>query len=103
MDCARGSSRARYNRICRHTVAGNLKDQVVNTMKLRPVLLVVLLLSGFYYLTTHVGSTGTFAPWLHRAAPTAAEPNSSTAAVNGPLGTFELTQAASAAPAYDVE
>jgi S1-C subfamily serine protease len=80
-----------------------LKDQVVITMKLRPVLLVVLLLSGFYYLTTHVGSTGTFAPWLHRAAPTAAEPNSSTAAVNGPLGTFELTQAASAAPAYDVE
>jgi S1-C subfamily serine protease len=71
-------------------------------MKMRPVLLVVLLLSGFYYLTTHVGSTGTFAPWLHRAAPTLAEPGSSTAAVNGPLGTFELTQAA-AAPAYDTE
>jgi S1-C subfamily serine protease len=79
-----------------------LKDQVVITMKLRPVLLVVFLLSGFYYLTTHVGSTGTFAPWLHRAVPAAVEPGSNTAAVNGPLGTFELTQAA-AAPAYDVE
>ena len=71
-------------------------------MKLRPVLLVILLLSGFYYLTTHVGSTGTFAPWLHRAAPAIAEPGANTAAVNGPLGTFELTQAA-AAPAYDTE
>ena len=71
-------------------------------MKLRPVLLVVLLLSGFYYLTTHVGSTGTFAPWLHRAATALAEPGSNIAAVNGPLGKFELTQAA-AAPAYDAE
>jgi S1-C subfamily serine protease len=79
-----------------------LKDQVVITMKLRPVLLVVLLLSGFYYLTTHVGSTGTFAPLLHPAAPATAEPGANTAAVNGPLGTFELTQAA-AAPAYDTE
>jgi S1-C subfamily serine protease len=79
-----------------------LKDQVVITMKLRPVLLVILLLSGFYYLTTHVGSTGTFAPWLHRVAPATAEPSPNTAAVNGPLGTFELTQAA-AAPAYDTE
>jgi S1-C subfamily serine protease len=79
-----------------------LKDQVVITMKLRPVLLVILLLSGFYYLTTHVGSTGTFAPLLHHAAPATAEPGANTAAVNGPLGTFELTQAA-AAPAYDTE
>jgi len=36
-------------------------------MKLRPVLLVVLLLTGFYYLTTHVGPTGAIVPWLHRA------------------------------------
>jgi len=69
-------------------------------MKLRPVLLVILLLSGFYYLTTHVGSTGTFAPLLHRVAP--AEPATTTAAVKGPLGDFELTQA-NAAPAYDSE
>jgi S1-C subfamily serine protease len=71
-------------------------------MKLRPVLLVVLLLSGFYYLTTHVGSTGAIVPWLHRAAVVPAEPNSSTAAVTGPLGSFELTEA-HAAPAYDTE
>src|ERR1700678_2775947 len=71
-------------------------------MKLRPVLLVVLLLSGFYSLTTHGGPTGTFAPWLHRAAPSLAEPGSSTATVSGPLGTFELTEA-HAAPAYDTE
>jgi len=68
-------------------------------MKLRPVLLVVLLLSGFYYLTTHVGSTGAFAPWLHLGT---SAPGPNTAAMSGPLGTFELTQA-DAAPAYDVE
>jgi S1-C subfamily serine protease len=71
-------------------------------MKLRPVLLVILILSGFYYLTTHVGSTSAGSPWLHRSAPLAADPGSSTAAVEGPMGSFELTQA-SAAPAYDTE
>jgi S1-C subfamily serine protease len=71
-------------------------------MKLRPVLLVILILSGFYYLTTHVGSTSAGSPWLHRSAPAAADPGSSTAAVSGPMGSFELTQA-SAAPAYDTE
>jgi len=71
-------------------------------MKLRPVLLVVVILSGFYYLTTRVGSTGMFAPWVHRAAPAAAAPGVSTAAVSGPMGSFELTQA-DAAPAYDSE
>jgi S1-C subfamily serine protease len=72
-------------------------------MKLRPVLLVVLILSGFYYLTTHVGSTSAFAPWLHRAAPAVTTaPPPSTAAVSGSMGSFELTQA-NAAPAYDTE
>src|SRR6266853_1926422 len=76
-------------------------------MKLRPVLLVVLILSAFYYVTTHVGSTSAFAPWLHRAAPAVAAPVSgaSTAAVkpvNGPMGSFELTEA-DATPAYDSE
>src|ERR1700730_9695441 len=73
-------------------------------MKLRPVLLVVLILSAFYYVTTHVGSTSAFAPWLHRAAPAVAAPASgaSTAAVKGPMGSFELTEA-DAAPAYDSE
>ncbi len=80
--------------------SGHLKDQVVTTMKLRPILLVVLLLSGFYYLTTRVGSTGAFAPWLHTAAKEPAGANVATA--NGPLGTFQLTEA-HAAPAYDIE
>ncbi|HTC76558.1 MAG TPA: trypsin-like peptidase domain-containing protein [Edaphobacter sp.] len=73
-------------------------------MKLRPVLLVVLILSAFYYVTTHVGSTSAFAPWLHRPTPAVAAPASgaSTAAVNGPMGSFELTEA-DAAPAYDTE
>jgi S1-C subfamily serine protease len=71
-------------------------------MKLRPVLLVVVILAGFYYLTTRVGSTGMFAPWVHRAAPAVSAPGVSTAAVSGPMGAFELTQA-DAAPAYDTE
>src|ERR1700722_5013789 len=71
-------------------------------MKLRPVLLVVVILTGFYYLTTHVGSTGLFAPWVHRAVPAPTVSGANTAAVNGPMGTFELTQA-DAAPAYDTE
>jgi S1-C subfamily serine protease len=73
-------------------------------MKLRPVLLVVLILSAFYYVTTHVGSTSAFTPWLHRATPAVAAPASgaSTAAVKGPMGSFELTEA-DAAPAYDSE
>jgi S1-C subfamily serine protease len=71
-------------------------------MKLRPVLLVILLLSGFYYLTTHFAPTGTFAPWVHRVFSTAATPGTAPATVSGPMGTLELTQA-SAAPAFDAE
>ncbi len=71
-------------------------------MKLRPVLLVVVILVGFYYLTTHVGPTGALAPWLHRAAPAATQPGLNTTAVCGPMGSFEVTQA-DAAPAYDSE
>jgi S1-C subfamily serine protease len=69
-------------------------------MKLRPVLLVVLLLTGFYYLTSHVWSSGAFSPSRH--APAVAAPGASTASMNGPMGGFELTQA-DAAPAYDTE
>ena len=83
-------------------MAGYLKVQVVLTMKLRPVLLVVLLLSGFYYLTTHVWSTGAVSPWLHRAVPSAPVTATRAAAVTGPMGNFELTEA-DAAPAYDTE
>lgn len=71
-------------------------------MKLRPVLLVILLLSGFYYLTTHFAPTGTFAPWVHRVFSSAATPGMAPATVSGPMGALELTQA-SAAPAYDSE
>jgi S1-C subfamily serine protease len=70
-------------------------------MKLRPVLFVILLLTGFYYATTHLASTGALAPWisaLHAPANggTSVEPG---AAVGG---AFDLT-VASAAPAYDAE
>jgi S1-C subfamily serine protease len=71
-------------------------------MKLRPVVLVLLLLTGFYYLTTHFAPTGTFAPWVHRVFSTAATPGAAPATVTGPMGTLELTQA-SAAPAFDTE
>ncbi len=73
-------------------------------MKLRPVLLVLLLLSGFYYLTTHLMSTGTVGPWLHEHVLGNAKDASivKTSTVSGPGGSFELTEA-SAAPAYDAE
>ncbi len=69
-------------------------------MKLRPVLLVILLLSGFYYLTTHMASTGTLAPWLHRVVEAPAATTAST--VQKAMGSFEVTEAA-ASPAYDTE
>ncbi|MGD0796148.1 MAG: trypsin-like peptidase domain-containing protein [Acidobacteriaceae bacterium] len=77
-------------------------------MKLRPVLLVVALLAGFYLVTTHLASTGALAPWLAamhvpgtRGA--AAGPAATTIdAVRGLGGSFDLTEA-SAAPAYDTE
>ena len=72
-------------------------------MKLRPVLLVVVILCGFYYVTTHVGRTAPGGSWLHRAiTPDSPQPAALTTAVTGPLHSFELTEA-SAAPAYDVE
>jgi S1-C subfamily serine protease len=68
-------------------------------MKLRPVLFVLLLLSGFYYLTTRVGSTGAIAPFVHHVMHT-----TSAAAESGTtsVGAFDLTEA-SAAPAFDTE
>ena len=70
-------------------------------MKLRPALLVILLLSGFYYATTHLASAGAFAPWMQSVRGTA-QAGPTTAAVKGPMGTFDLTEA-SAAPAFDAE
>jgi len=71
-------------------------------MKLRPVLLVVVILCGFYYVTTHVGRPGTVASWLHPGAKVGSEPGTSITQVKGALGSFELTEA-DAAPAYDAE
>jgi len=79
-----------------------VEEKVLTTMKLRPVVLVVVLLSGFYYVTTHLASTGALAPALHRVFPGIAAPEAETATVRGPMGAFELTQA-SAAPAFDTE
>jgi S1-C subfamily serine protease len=70
-------------------------------MKLRPVLLVLLLLAGFYYVTTHLtpgGPPSPYGAWL--AAPGAS--GNRVVASNGPLDAFHLTEAA-AAPSYDTE
>ena len=70
-------------------------------MKLRPIVLVLLLLSAFYYVTSHLTlRTGT-APSLRDSLSAIVSP-SSERAVAGPLGSFHLTEAA-AAPAYDTE
>ena len=70
--------------------------------KLRPVLLVVVLLAGFYYVTTHV-TPGALTPWVHRAFSSSSAPAAEApATVRGPMGTLELTEAA-AAPAFDTE
>ena len=73
-------------------------------MKLRPVLLVLLLLFGFYYLTTHVGSTGAMAPLVRHAllGRDGDAAGTSTETLKGALGAFDLTEA-SAAPAFDSE
>jgi S1-C subfamily serine protease len=71
-------------------------------MKLRPVLLVLLLLGGFYYLTTYYHPAGGAGSWLHHVPGAPAAANVKTSSVSGPMGNFELTEAA-AAPAYDTE
>ena len=73
-------------------------------MKLRPVVLVLVLLSGFYYVTTRAGSTGAAFAWLHGgAAGQAGTRQASFGTAGGPLGEFGLTEAAQAAPAFDAE
>ncbi len=73
-------------------------------MKLRPVLLVLALLSGFYYVTTHLASSGAMAPLVRRALLKAGADGAgvSTEPVKGGMGSFDLTEA-SAAPAFDTE
>lgn len=66
-------------------------------MKLRPVLLVLLILVCFYYLSTRLMPAGTLAKMMH-----ANVSDTHTAVLNGPLGNFGLTEA-KAAPAFDSE
>jgi S1-C subfamily serine protease len=78
-------------------------------MKLRPVFLVLVLLSAFYWVTTRGSSAGRAWPWAQGVrfvsstgdGPNAAD-KTTTGSVEGPLGTFHLTEA-SAAPAFDAE
>jgi len=66
-------------------------------MKYRPVLLVLVLLGGFYYATNYFVPTGSLAHWIGRTADRAGVES-----VRGPNGAFDLT-VASAAPAFDGE
>lgn len=69
-------------------------------MKLRPVLLVLLLLTGFYYVSTRGIQAGRLFPVLRNVPPVIQE-----ASLNGTAkvaGAFELSEA-SAAPAFDDE
>ena len=68
-------------------------------MKLRPVLLVLLILTGFYYLTTRLMPVGALAGLLHRGV---APSGTTITTAQGPLGDFALTQA-DASPAFDTE
>src|SRR5215469_14776015 len=69
-------------------------------MKLRSVLLVLLILCGFYLLSTHFFPIGTIAGLVHGSQEQ--EPGATTATLNGPNGTFKLTEAA-ASPSLDSE
>ena len=72
-------------------------------MKLRPVILVVLILSGFYYITTHGSTTGRLMPWLRTPVETNDHLHlASLSSPQGPAGEFQLSEA-SAAPAFDSE
>jgi S1-C subfamily serine protease len=66
-------------------------------MKLRPVLLVLLILCGFYFLTTRWLPTGAMAGFMHHNAN-----NLATTGSSSPGGDFSLTEA-NAAPEYDPE
>jgi S1-C subfamily serine protease len=69
-------------------------------MKLRPVALVLLILCGFYYLSTRWLPTGALAGFVHQKISNGMAPTSVT--TSGPLGDFSLTEA-HAAPAFDAE
>ena len=68
-------------------------------MKLRPVVLVLLLLTGFYYVTTRGLSSGKLLPALQRELPVIHQASLNS---TGDGGSFDLREA-SAAPAFDEE
>ena len=68
-------------------------------MKLRPVVLVLLMLFGFYYLSTRLFPTGTLAGMLSRGV---YGDGTTLMQLKGPVADFSLTEAA-AAPAFDTE
>jgi len=70
-------------------------------MKLRPVLLVLLLLGGFYYVTTHFAPSGAMAPWFHSLKAAGGPAGTTLEPMSGPNG-FDLS-VASAAPSFDDE
>ena len=68
-------------------------------MRLRPVLSVLLILSGCYYLSTHFMPTGAIAGLMH---PGSGLNTAKLSDASGPAGAFSLTEA-EAAPAFDTE
>ncbi len=72
-------------------------------MKLRRVLLVILLVTGFYYLSQHLWPAGSVAALVQRYVPSAGgNAGTSLVSTTGPLGTFDLN-VANAQPGYDAE
>ena len=67
-------------------------------MKWRPVVLVLVILFGFYYLSTRFFPTGALAGLMHHDPAN----GTLTSATKGPLGDFSMTEA-EAAPAFDNE
>ena len=66
-------------------------------MKSRRVLLVLVFVFGFYYVTTHLWRTGSVSALVERISPTFTDGPS-----HAPLGHFELTEA-HAQPSFDAE
>lgn len=69
-------------------------------MKLRSVLLVLLILGCFYLITTHFFPIGTIAGLVHGQPQ--GQGSITSANINGPMGTFKLTEAP-ASPSLDAD
>ncbi|MGI4755524.1 MAG: S1C family serine protease [Janthinobacterium lividum] len=70
-------------------------------MKFRRVLLVLLLVGSFYYLTQHLWPAGTVAAFVQRYAPVS-DTGATLVHTSGPVGVFDLN-VANAQPAFDAE